>query len=334
MAVVPKGNRMQNTEETAHAIASVNDNGNVKDDSQPKSETFRSFVEDTSMHGARFLLSKNVFRRGFWTVLLILSSGYCFFQIYAGVIFYYQRPFNTKITKITPKCDTSLPFPAVTLCNLNLFNLRRYRSYQIEKNLSMETIDAKRDVIAKLLARSKDVFHNETKTQHQELFWRFYGEVPNIFFLNLFSHELEEMLLPGPTFNSCLIDETACGPENFIQFISSTYGRCYTFNSGQNGNPVINATMAGQLNGLRLLLNIERESYLENPLNPFVGLTVLIHDQRTFPFMEQFGFFVQPGVRTLFPTTFASFFRLKEQNRKTRDLQNDSTRFSLFHSKI
>ena len=35
MAVVPKGNRMQNTEGTAHAIASVNDNGNVKDDSQP-----------------------------------------------------------------------------------------------------------------------------------------------------------------------------------------------------------------------------------------------------------------------------------------------------------
>ena len=190
------------------------------------------------MHGARFLLSKNVFRRGFWTVLLILSSGYCFFQIYAGVIFYYQRSFNTKITNITPKCDTSLPFPAVTLCNLNLFNLRRYRSYQIERNLSMETIDEKRDVIAKLLARSKDVFHNETKTKHQELFWRFYGEVPNIFFLNLFSHEIEEMLLPGPTFNSCLIDETACGPENFIQFISSTYGRCYTFNSGQNGNPV------------------------------------------------------------------------------------------------
>ena len=75
------------------------------------------------MHGARFLLSKNVFQRGFWTVLLILSSGYCFFQIYASVIFYYQRPFNTKITKITSKCDTSLPFPAVTLCNLNLFNL-------------------------------------------------------------------------------------------------------------------------------------------------------------------------------------------------------------------
>ena len=89
MAVVPKDNRIQNTEETAYAIASVNDNGNAKDDSQPKSETFRSFVEETSMHGARFLLSKNVFRRGFWTVLLILSSGYCFFQIYAGVIFYY-----------------------------------------------------------------------------------------------------------------------------------------------------------------------------------------------------------------------------------------------------
>ena len=301
MAFVPRGNKIQNAEETTHTITSLNDNmdRNAKDDSQRKPETFRSFVEDTSMHGARFLFGNNIFRRGFWTVLLVLSSGYCIFQIYASVQFYYQRPFNIKITKIMPKRETSLPFPAVTLCNLNLFNLRRYRRYQIGKNLTTETIEGKRYAIAKLLARSEDVFNNETKKEHLELFWRFYGEVPEVFFLNLFSHEIEEMLLPRTIFNSCLYDETACGPENFTQFISSTYGRCYTFNSGKDGHPVLNATMAGQLNGLRLLLNIEIESYLENPLNPFAGLTVLIHDQNTFPFMEQFGFVVQPGVRTL-----------------------------------
>ena len=57
--------------------------------------------------------------------------------------------------------------------------------------------------------------------------------------------------------------------------------------------------MAGHLNGLKLLLHVERDSYLDNPTNPFVGLIVLVHDQNTFPFMEQFGFVVQPGVRNL-----------------------------------
>jgi len=57
--------------------------------------------------------------------------------------------------------------------------------------------------------------------------------------------------------------------------------------------------MAGQVNGLKLLLNIERDSYLDNPVNPVLGITVLVHDQKTFPVMEQFGFVVQPGLRTL-----------------------------------
>lgn len=57
--------------------------------------------------------------------------------------------------------------------------------------------------------------------------------------------------------------------------------------------------MAGHQNGLKLLLNIERDNYLDNALYPFVGLTVLVHDQATYPFMEQYGFLVQPGLRTL-----------------------------------
>ena len=90
-----------------------------------------------------------------------------------------------------------------------------------------------------------------------------------------------------------------CGSSNFSSFINSVFGQCYTFNSGHYGFPLINATMAGHLNGLKLLLHVERDSYLDSPTNPYVGLKVLVHDQQTFPFMEQFGFAVQPGVRTL-----------------------------------
>ena len=295
------GNKVQNTEETASEITSVNGNANTKsnEDRQPKSESFRSFTEETSLHGARFLFSSNVFRRLFWTLLLMLNIGYCVYQIYESVDFYYQRPFNTKITTKTANNTTNMPFPAVTLCNLNLFNLRRFRSFQISRNMSIKEIEEKGKVYAKMLAGSKDVFNNDSKRKHEELFWRFHGKVPSFFYLNAFSHKIEDMLLPASRFDSCFIDETGCGPQNFTSFTSSTFGQCYTFNSGRDGHPVINATMAGQLNGLKLLLNIERDNYLDNPLNPFAGLAVLVHDQQTFPFMEQFGFVVQPGVRTL-----------------------------------
>ena len=77
------------------------------------------------------------------------------------------------------------------------------------------------------------------------------------------------------------------------------YGKCYTFNSAEGGNSLLHATPAGQNSGLKLRLNIERESYLYNTENPFVGLVILIHDQKTFPSVEEFGIKIQPGVSTL-----------------------------------
>ena len=137
----------------------------------------------------------------------------------------------------------------------------------------------------------------------------------------MYSHRIEEMLLPTPIFDSCDINGTPCGSMNFTSFISFIFGQCYTFNSGQGHHPIINATMAGQLNGLKLLLHIEKDSYLDNAVNPFAGLTVLVHDQQTCPFMEQFGFAVRPGVRTLcaikgkrfdIELTWTCFVRLKQ----------------------
>ena len=77
------------------------------------------------------------------------------------------------------------------------------------------------------------------------------------------------------------------------------FGKCYTFNSVEGDNPPLQETMAGQHSCLKLRLNIEREGYLKSTLNPFVGLVILIHDQKAFPIMEEFGIKVQPGVSTL-----------------------------------
>lgn len=108
------------------------------------------------------------------------------------------------------------------------------------------------------------------------------------------------MLLPK--IRSCSFDGVICGAKNFSNFTSSSFGQCFTFNSGKDhyhsSRQRLKATMAGKNNGLKLRLNIQRNSYLKNPKHPFIGITVLVHDQNTFPFMDEYGFSVEPGTHT------------------------------------
>lgn len=294
MAVIAQRNNIVTHDEIPAAFKMVSTHAKANTSFQSQTESLRNFMEATTLHGARFLCSGYVFRRLLWSVALVSSFAFCIYQVYVTVDAFYGRPFNTKITKIANKNHP--PFPAVTICNYNSFNRRRY------KNEMTNSEDAERDLnfITEMIAGSKTAFTNESRKQHPDLFSRKYGDVQvEDHFFALFSHRIEEMLLPSPTFESCDINGVVCDSKNFTSFISTVFGRCYTFNSGHNQHAIVNATMAGHLNGLKLLLNVEKDSYLDNPVNPLVGLKILVHDQHTFPFMEQFGFAVQPGVRTL-----------------------------------
>lgn len=272
-----------------------------KEMNQVTTETVSSFMEATTLHGARFLFSGGYFRRLIWSVALGFCFGYCIYQIFKAVDAFYGKPFNTRITKKGGNMNENLTFPAVSLCNFNSFNRRRYINFMKTRNTSSnDEIKLNLKFIESLLAKSNDVFNSSSKKDHFYLFDRTICEDgSDTCYLTLFSHQIDEMLLPSPTFESCDVNGIPCGSSNFSSFINSVFGQCYTFNSGHYGFPLINASMAGHLNGLKLLLQVERDSYLDTPTNPYVGLTVLVHDQQTFPFMEQFGFAVQPGVRTL-----------------------------------
>ena len=264
---------------------------------QPERESLSSFLENTTLHGARFLSTGNIFRRVLWSLALILCFSYGIYQVDYTVDAFYQRPFNTKITTKTPKKGEDLTFPAVTLCNFNHINFRKYTNDQRSKNISSEQIELKHHLFAKLLANSKDIF-DEKSQQHPEFFRRLDESQMKYHYFTLYGYQLDEMLLPSP-FESCIINNIPCGAKNFTSFISSVFGQCYTFNSGQDDVPVINATAAGNMYGLKLLLNVEREGYLEHSSSPYVGLKVLVHDQKTFPIMEQLAFDIHPGFRTV-----------------------------------
>ena len=261
-------------------------------------EELRSFAQDTTLHGARFLFADNIFRRLFWTGVVLGCFSHCCYQVFTCVFEFNKRPFNTKITTNT-NTDNGVFFPAVTLCNLNSLNTRRYlQMMSMHENRSI--IERKFKDISLLLRRSKEISSQDFQNRNPELFLRPKTANSTTEFEELFSHQIEEMLLPGsPDFKSCSINGKPCDVKNFTSYKSFMFGKCYTFNSAEGGNPPLQATMAGQNSGLKLRFNIESEGYLKSTLNTFAGLVILIHDQKTFPIVEEFGIKVQTGVSTL-----------------------------------
>ena len=268
-------------------------------DNDGNMEQLRSFAQDTTtLHGARFLFTDNIFRRLLWAVAVIVCFGHCCYQVFTCVSEFNKRPFNTKIT-VNTSTDNGVSFPAVTLCNLNSLNTRRFVNIMsMHKNRSI--IERKLRDITLLTRRSKEISSQGFQNRNPDLFRRQRTADNTKQLQELFSHQIEEMFLPGsPDFESCSFNGKPCDVKNFTSYKSFMFGKCYTFNSVEGDNPPLQDTMAGQHTGLKLRLNIEREGYLKSTLNPFVGLVILIHDHKAFPIMEEFGIKVQPGVSTL-----------------------------------
>lgn len=290
-------------------LSRAEDSRNQHEETQEREhspEGFRSFAQDTTLHGARFLFVSNVSRRVVWNIAMVSCFAFFAYQVFLSVRAFYSYPFHTTVKRETVSHDgREPPFPAVTLCNLNPASTRRFRqlySPVFHVTPTEEQLKQSIEDLSHLLARSPKVLTKEFKERNPEFFHR-----PNspeevkegIEMYALFSHQIEEMLLPrGSNFESCSLNGQACGPKNFSKKTSITYDQCYTFNSGKNGHPLLNVTLAGKDSGLKLRLNIERDSYLKNPVAS-VGITLLIHDQKAFPFMEGYGVIIQPGMSTV-----------------------------------
>ena len=268
-----------------------------------ETEGIRSFAQDTTLHGARFLFVSNVFRRVVWGLALISCLAYCSYQVFSSVTAFNNHPFHTKITANTATEANDLPFPAVTLCNLNQFNTRRFRHlYEVIHNetATEDRIERKLEDISLMVKRSKKALTEEFRKRNPEFFHRATSAKKIIKQHEFLGHQIDEMLLPsGSELDSCSINGLTCEAKNFSKRVSATYGQCYTFNSAEGDRPLLNATLTGKSSGLKLRLNVERGSYIRNTVNPTVGLTVILHDQRSFAFMEEFGVIVQPGRSTI-----------------------------------
>ncbi|XP_058867541.1 acid-sensing ion channel 1B-like isoform X2 [Acipenser ruthenus] len=248
-------------------------------------EDLATFLEGCSLHGANHIghicakgeSRKLGVRQGLWLLAFLFSITMFLYQVVDRVMLYLQYPHITALDELDAKVMT---FPAITLCNFN--NYRRSK-------LSYSDLL----YMGPLLGYSEDMVPGFSMAPEPDL-----GGGPFTMreFYTRARHQMEEMLL------ECSYRGKECGPENFTE-IFTRYGKCYTFNSGLDGKPLLVTMKGGTGNGLELMLDIQQDEYLpvwgETDETSFeAGIKVQIHTQDEPPFIDQLGFGVAPGFQT------------------------------------
>lgn len=80
-------------------------------------KTTSDLISSISVHGvSNIIQTKRIFIRLIWSVMLVLSAGFCFYSIYTTIFTFlnYQVVTNTRIED-----QDSFLFPGITICNRN-----------------------------------------------------------------------------------------------------------------------------------------------------------------------------------------------------------------------
>jgi len=262
-----------------------------------------TFLNETTLHGARFLTHENKKIRFIWGIFLAGAFGLSCYAIYELSQEYLGRPFTTTITR---ERKNELDFPAVTICNLNKISKSSYAkatraSTASETNSTDEQLN-KAIQMTMAIMQSPDIKNLSNKTQ---IFFKnmneseFYHKEDNttLRLAKDYSHTIEGMLSLG-WMTPCLWQGEPCAADNFTSFVGMKVGQCFTFNSGDTGHPKLNSSIPGPYNGLKLRLNLESEDHVSELNSTMSGFKISLQHQNDYPLVEEFGFALQPGTHT------------------------------------
>ncbi|KAM5227252.1 epithelial sodium channel subunit beta [Ctenodactylus gundi] len=118
---------------------------------------------------------------------------------------------------------------------------------------------------------------------------------------NIFSQvplqELVEMGYPAKRMIlACLFGTEPCSYRNFTSIFYPDYGNCYIFNWGMLEKALPSANPGTEF-GLKLILDIGQEDYVPY-LTSTAGARLMLHEQRTYPFIREEGIYAMSGTET------------------------------------
>uniref|UniRef100_A0A8V0ZU71 Acid sensing ion channel subunit 1 n=2 Tax=Gallus gallus TaxID=9031 RepID=A0A8V0ZU71_CHICK len=241
---------------------------------------FVAFASSCTLHGLSHIFVEGSLgaRQALWAVAFLLSLSVFLYQVADRIVYYLEYH---HVTLLSEEDSPEMTFPAVTFCNINRVRVSQlshedllYLAPLVDYEPGME--------LGFVPAQFSSWDEDEPLNLHG--------------FFNRTCHQLEDMLL------SCSYQGEQCGPGDFVA-VFTRYGKCYTFNAGQDGKPRLITMKGGTGNGLEIMLDIQQDEYLpvwgETDETSFeAGIKVQIHSQDEPPLIDQLGFGVAPGFQT------------------------------------
>lgn len=242
----------------------------------------KKYVESTTTHGVVHVFKgHSKIRRLFWAFIFLGAVVGCLYNIADRINYLAGGP---TATTISLKRERSLPFPAVTVCNLNVA-----RRSHLEENGLVDFVssvylvdpddpsyDCESNALSLMPAGnlSSSGMNAQLDTSFHDV--QFEGR-----------HALEDFIA------GCFFQGRNCPVrENFVPVLTQL-GYCYTFNSGRNGRPINYTNGTGPRQGLQLLLNIQQSEYIASLIGD-AGVKIAVHPQGE-PGQPNIGVAVPPG---------------------------------------
>ena len=229
------------------------------------------FLSTTSFHGLPFFAGSRRSYRLYWIILFLVALVLTVLSTLLVASHYAEM---NKVLYSRLHFNKRLPFPAITICNLNFNRKSVFSSFDI----NLDDLAIFFNFIYGNPYLEEDFNFDEFYENYGYLF-----EAENsIFYYNNSGHQIQEMLY------NCMFAGMECSSENFTQ-ISTTNGNCYVFNSGRNQS-ILYSDDSGYYSGLELILSAEEYEYFAAESDS-VGFNIFIDDQDHFPYISGVGGF-------------------------------------------
>ncbi|XP_057656687.1 sodium channel protein Nach-like isoform X1 [Diorhabda carinulata] len=253
------------------------------------SETFEDFVENTSIHGFKYIRKVGATEKIFWTIVLI--SG-LFSAIYMTFLFwerYITNPTRTTIkTMYAP--TTTIQFPAVTICNVNGILKDKLNIFLESLNIDEPDLPVIRDSFKQLLSFTDPSAVDYNKTQIDILQNVLDTHHYNVeYVMQKLTQNCSEML----KFCSWNGKQFDC-PDLFQESLAVN-GFCCSFNYMPNSE--LYTLYNGMNTGILAILNTTPYSEQYSSFN-FQGFKVFIHDPMEYPVLQSITRMVTAGTVT------------------------------------
>lgn len=236
---------------------------------------FKQWSQNITIHGFQHIFRSSIpLVRIMWTLLFSASIGLCIYVISMHVIHFLNYDVVTKIRVVE---KDSLPFPAITICNINPFvtdtGIKFIQNILGANNLT--DIDQLELLNISNLKLDSYLFLNYN-------FIRLLGTTS---LKSLPDHFKKQMAVPlEKMIISCLYNAQPCDPNDWSWFFDSQFGNCYQFNS--NMSNLKQSYQTGKHNGLMLELFVGVPDNLTS-LSLSNGAHIYINDNQVKPLIGE-----------------------------------------------